>query len=252
MNKKSVKTLVKTTVGLYIFISILYCSNNTGASFSITFKPKPIQKLSISGYVVDKNSLPIKCVKITLVFDTTQQVQITDDDGYYCFTNLEFGKSYTLIPLKTGWKFEPVSYSTTTLQSNIIDYNFIGVSEEKIIIELMNPPSEEFPEGKTYLEFSLPKEGDIKITSSDYEQLKWINQRKNEKVYVMFKGSGPGEYILRVYNLMGEVVYGPEVKNFSSSSGYFEWEPKNIPSGTYIIHIQGPGVNKYKKVVILR
>ncbi len=252
MNKKLLATFLIINVSLCMFRMTLYCGNNTSASFGIIFRPKPIQKLSISGYVTDNKFSPIKNVKMFLMFDTTQQVQITDDDGYYCFSNLEFGKSYLLQPLKTGWKFQPLSYSTTSLQTDVINCNFVGISEEKIIIELSEPPSKEFPEGKTYLEFSLPQEGDIKITSSDYEQLKWINQTKNEKVYIMFKGRSNGEYTLRIFNLAGELVYGPEVKNFNLSIGCFEWTPKNIPSGTYIIHIQGPGMNKYKKVVVLR
>ncbi|MDI6641757.1 MAG: carboxypeptidase regulatory-like domain-containing protein [Elusimicrobiota bacterium] len=210
--------------------------------------PEPERKyFSISGVVMDENSRPIRGVTLSLTGGESKSIT-TGYDGKYSFS-LEWKKQYTVSAYKSGWEFTPPYYSTTTLSADITDWDFVGRSKEKVIIKLPKPPADWFD--SKFPEFSLPADGDIKITPSNYENRRWVNPDKGEKAYVIFKGAKPGNFTLRVFNLVGELIH-EETKYFANGYGYFEWPEESVPSGTYIMHIQGPGINKFRKVVIMR
>ncbi len=93
------------------------------------------------------------------------------------------------------------------------------------------------------------KKGDIKICGSDNGK-GTVNPDQGDIARIFFKGADTGAYECRIFTLMGELVW--EGAQRDVSSGYFEWIPKNISSGLYFVHIKGNGVDKRKKIVVMR
>ncbi|MBN2407773.1 MAG: SBBP repeat-containing protein [Elusimicrobia bacterium] len=92
-------------------------------------------------------------------------------------------------------------------------------------------------------------EGEITIIGSE-EDRGTVNPDKKEPVQIYFKGKKDGKYTLRIFTMLGELVYD-ETKN-SLKDGTFSWIPGDLASGIYIIHIEGPGISIQKKIAILR
>ncbi|MFC2061508.1 T9SS type A sorting domain-containing protein [Elusimicrobiota bacterium] len=92
-------------------------------------------------------------------------------------------------------------------------------------------------------------EGDVVVVGST-ERKGTINPDKGDKVEIQFKGKKKGKYTLRIFTLLGELVY--DETQSSLANGKFSWIPEDIASGIYIVHVEGPGVDIHKKVAILR
>lgn len=233
---------------LFIFLCLLlttYCySANWGASFSITFTPVfiplPVSTFTVSGYVKDTYGTPIKEVKTILKSATTEQITFTTANGYYEFFNVVLD-TYTLTAIKSDWIFNPQEYKYEPLNSDKTNQNFTGSSDLKLII----------PELPGLPEIKLPATGDIKTFQSDPLIRGAITPDTGEKAYIVFKSEQRGRFTLRIFTLVGELVY-EETKESDHGSGYFAWFPENIATGTYLVHIEGPGMNKFNKIVILR
>jgi hypothetical protein len=84
-----------------------------------------VKQYTISGYVKDSSGNGINGVTITLS-GTVSKSTTTTSSGYYEFLDLLSTGTYTVTPTKSGWKFEPVSRTTTTLVADITDCNFTG------------------------------------------------------------------------------------------------------------------------------
>ncbi|MBN2407778.1 MAG: T9SS type A sorting domain-containing protein [Elusimicrobia bacterium] len=95
----------------------------------------------------------------------------------------------------------------------------------------------------------VEEEGEVVIVGSE-ETKGTINPDKKEPVQIYFKGKKEGKYTLRIFTMLGELVYD-ETKN-SLKNGTFSWIPGDLASGIYIIHIEGPGIDIQKKLAILR
>ncbi len=91
--------------------------------------------------------------------------------------------------------------------------------------------------------------GEVKVVGPE-ERKGVINPDKGDKAEIYFKGEKAGKFTLRIYTLLGELIY-EETKD-SLAEGKFSWIPGDIASGTYIVSIEGPGVKIHKKVAILR
>ncbi|MFH1414960.1 MAG: hypothetical protein ABIH89_02605 [Elusimicrobiota bacterium] len=88
------------------------------------------------------------------------------------------------------------------------------------------------------------------ITVGSSERKGIINPDKGDALTVYFKGTAAGRYTLKIFTLIGELVYS-ETKD-SLAGGTFSWIPEDIASGIYVVHVNGPGVNISKKIAILR
>jgi len=77
-----------------------------------------------------------------------------------------------------------------------------------------------------------------------------VNPDKGEKVEIFFKGEQVGKYVCKIFTINGVFVYEDTKDNITE--GKFEWLPKDIATGTYLVYIEGPGIKYKKKVVILR
>jgi Tol biopolymer transport system component len=97
------------------------------------------------------------------------------------------------------------------------------------------------------------QKGEIKVVVSEGGGEKGtINPESGKPVYISYKGGSEGRYTLRIFTQFGEEIY-KETKDSLPAEGWFEWKPeKHLASGVYIVHIEGPGINLFKKIVILK
>jgi len=95
----------------------------------------------------------------------------------------------------------------------------------------------------------VSNQGDILVLGST-ERRGVINPDKGDVAEIQFKGSGAGKYTLRIFTLLGEMVYDESKESYAN--GRFTWIPGDISSGVYIVHVKGPGVNTQVKLAILR
>jgi len=103
-------------------------------------------------------------------------------------------------------------------------------------------------------EISIPKEnGIIKIVVPEGAGEKGtFNPNRGQPVSIGFKGKeGGGKFTLKVFTQFGEKIY-EETKEVTTADGWFEWIPKNLASGIYLVSVEGPGVKIFKKIPILR
>ncbi|MEW6557134.1 MAG: hypothetical protein AB1349_07250 [Elusimicrobiota bacterium] len=99
------------------------------------------------------------------------------------------------------------------------------------------------------IELKEEDKGEIKIIGGT-ESKGTVNPDKGENVKIDFRSDTVGKFECKIFTLTGELVYEETKDNMSS--GRFEWIPKDIASGIYVVSIKGPGVNVHKKVAILR
>ncbi len=95
-----------------------------------------------------------------------------------------------------------------------------------------------------------PAQRQIKVIGSK-EGRGTVNPERGDKAKIFFTGSAAGEYHLRIFTQLGELVY-EDTKEIESNEDWFEWIPESIASGIYIVHIEGPGIKNFSKIAILR
>lgn len=78
-----------------------------------------------------------------------------------------------------------------------------------------------------------------------------IDPDTNKPVSFGFKGNASGNFTMRIYTQLGELVY-EETKAVTSAEGWFDWIPGNLSNGVYLVSIEGPGMKQFKKIAILR
>jgi Tol biopolymer transport system component len=104
------------------------------------------------------------------------------------------------------------------------------------------PVSVAVPTAQGEVKVVIPEGGGTKGT---------INPDSGKPVSIGFKGNQSGQFTLRIFTQFGEQIY-EETKDVTSSDGWFEWIPKGIASGVYMVHVEGPGCKIFKKIAILR
>jgi hypothetical protein len=86
-----------------------------------TFTGTQAQLYSISGYVKDNAGKGVKGIALSLSgTDVSVKKVETDSTGFYKIENLVGGKSYVLLPVKTGYKFDPKFVAFENLKENKI------------------------------------------------------------------------------------------------------------------------------------
>jgi len=177
----------------------------------------------IKGYVRDSGGSGVSDVTVTLS-GSGSATYTTTSNGYYEFTNLTSGRNYTITPSKSNYSFNPENKSYANLAANQDNQNFTG-------IYITNQPSE------------------IKIVGGT-ESKGTINPDRGESAKINFAGTGIGKFVCKIFALTGELVWEDTKENVSA--GQFDWIPKNIASGIYIVYVEGPGIKIHKKMAILR
>jgi len=194
-------------------------SNNlTNANFTCK------RRYYIRGNVAGSNGVAIVKAAVTLTGGQTSAA-VTDVNGNYEFDDLDENSSYNITVIKDGYLFNPASRSTSTLSGALENWNFTGA----------------------YLKSMSA--GDIKIIGS-LKGKGTINPDNGDTAKIYFIAADIGVVSLSIYTLSGEVVWSDSINGLKE--GVFEWVPKNIASGTYVAHVKGPGINKSKKIIIIR
>ncbi len=85
-------------------------------------------RYTISGYVIDNESLPLNDVLITLS-GYENDTEYTNEDGYYNFYDLLGGKYYMITPSMDDWTFNPDHMEFDPLESDQYNQDFIGTSD---------------------------------------------------------------------------------------------------------------------------
>jgi hypothetical protein len=108
----------------YVFDPKTKTFENLNENKTQNFTGSTAPKFSISGYVKDKNSQSIGCVSMTIVggsniSTSVKEMKVLTDSvtGFYKFENLETG-TYTLIPVKKAYTFDPKSKVFENLNEN--------------------------------------------------------------------------------------------------------------------------------------
>lgn len=180
-------------------------------------------------------------------------------DGYIYFTTGKGVGGSELWRSKDGTEWEQAvedgygdtqNYNSFLAKHSLGDWLYVGTANSgggKVYrIDLSKRGDGTTSTGETTI---IKESGSIEIVGST-ERKGIINPDKGDKVEIYFEGQQPGKYTLRIFNLLGELIY-EDSKN-SLSGGTFSWIPEDIASGIYIVSVVGPGVNINKKMAILR
>jgi GH18 family chitinase len=84
-----------------------------------------LNKYSISGTIVDTNTIALANITVNLTGDITKSTT-TNSSGNYTFTNLLESGTYTITPSSNIYSFAPISISTVNLIGNLTSKNFTG------------------------------------------------------------------------------------------------------------------------------
>ncbi|MEW6515882.1 MAG: carboxypeptidase regulatory-like domain-containing protein [candidate division FCPU426 bacterium] len=82
----------------------------------------------IRGYLVDNQGYVLQDALVTLS-GSSAGTRNTGTTGYYEFTNLPAGGTYTLTPSKFGYEFVPVSLTYASINQNYDNQNYVGTSQ---------------------------------------------------------------------------------------------------------------------------
>jgi hypothetical protein len=127
---------------------------------------------------------------------------VTNEDGYYEFTDLPENEAYTIMTVPSGDGLigaASIVKSIAMLKNSVTDLNFNAVA----LVDTM--PSNE-----------------VKILGST-EGRGTINPDRGEKAQIMFNGREVGKYELRIFDLQGNMI--KELSLSDVSRGVFEWFP---------------------------
>jgi PKD repeat protein len=181
------------------------------------------RKYYIRGTVKTTDGAAVSKAMVVLSGSNSGSIE-TDSNGNYSFSDLPEGSSYTVTAVKNGYSFNP-SARAGELLAPIDGWDFYGTN------------------------FNAMPEGEIKVIGSASGR-GTINPDKGETAKIFFKASNTGKVELRIFTLTGELVWETAMDNVKE--GAFEWVPRNIASGVYIVHIKGPGIKTRKRIAILK
>ncbi|OGS20709.1 MAG: hypothetical protein A3J83_00020 [Elusimicrobia bacterium RIFOXYA2_FULL_40_6] len=177
---------------------------------------------SISGYTLWAGGSPISGVILALSGSGTASAT-SAADGAYSFVGLSAGGNYVVTPSKSGLTFAPAFKQFLTLSANQT-FNFSGSS--------------------------YTFRGNVGLKDNE------INPTKNQVVTISYKTTGSGNIKIEAYDLKGTLVKTILDQNVTAS-GSTTWDGKDkmnsvLPSGIYLIHVEGPGISETKKVCIIK
>jgi len=224
-------------------------------------KPK---KFNITGRVAIKKEtdkgIPLVVIQVFDEGNNRIASFTTDDSGRYEFKDLDGDKSYTIIPKKENWDFEPSSYTVYLVTNTII--NFDGIYQ----LANITPTKIDLPLGENnqIVTVNMSKPGEVKIivggerSEKPKEQRGTVNPDKGEIVGIVFNpNKKPDEYIgqkftIKIFTLTGELIEEFTKTPQTADDTWMKWVPKDIASGIYIVYVEGPGVKVHKKIAIVR
>jgi hypothetical protein len=188
---------------------------------------------SVSGYVLDEDGSGGDDVTITLSSGGVTLATVkTPENGYYSFSNCTLNSNLTVTPTQTKYTFKPESINIPSLSANTVNAAFTRIY----------PP---LTENSTVLPILA---GEARIVGSK-DGKGTINPDKGDTAKIYYRGSEEGEFKCKIFTLNGDLVWE---QTRDEDEGMFEWIPKHIASGAYVVFINGPGIKVNKKIIIVR
>lgn len=152
----------------------------------------------------------------------------TDASGDFSFVGLAMGSDYTITPVKAGYTFSPASRTVSNFSGTVsgLDFTASGLGVEDVV-----------------------GAQELRIVGSSAQQ-GTINPTKGDTAKIYFQGTATGTYECRIFNINRAQVWHDKMDNVNN--GVFEWFPEDMPSGAYIVNVQGPGFSQTKKLAVLK
>lgn len=291
----------------------IWNSSATGPPTTPMPGPEVSVTYSIQGWVLDESDRGISGVTINLSGYVSGSIvsgtYTTQASGYYKFVGVPRGGDYTVTPSKAGYTFEPPSISTTSLNGNLDNQNFIGtpltyyikgyvrdsegVGIEEVRMDLTGATEKvTHTNADGYYEFSGLVSGNYTVTPSkegysfsppqrSYSPLDankdnqnfvgtvgaeievrggeggYLDPEKNEKATIILRPTASGEVKITIYTLRGQPVWEREIAVSAGSERHISWACENsyrekVASGIYVVHIKGIGIDRKKKIAVVR
>lgn len=85
----------------------------------------------------------------------------------------------------------------------------------------------------------------------------FVNPVTGDKLSIGFKPTGSGSIKIKIFDGKGKLVRMFTTEANGMQSGSIQWDGRDssgriVPSGIYLIHVKGPGIDTTKKTVILK
>lgn len=165
----------------------------------------------------------------------------TDDTGAYEITGL-LQDNYTVTPEKKDMNFEPLERAYAPLVSDMDDQDYTAYS---ITVDDDVTPNDSF--------FNV-QPGDVLIRGGEKG---YVNPAKDEDALICFNASEEGLVTICLYTMRGRLVKKLEKQTKGNTGDGIIWDCTNssndtVGSGIYIAHVTGPGLNKTKKIAVIK
>lgn len=226
-------------------------ARNEMLDYTLIFSTVERPKYKISGYVLDESSNGVVGVKVSILKDSEKLSEtITKNDGKFEFNDLEGYLSYLIKFEKQGYN---LSLTSTTLyltadSSLVVIASYIP-SEKPKEIYLITDSNE-------LLKVELPTENNIKVIYQSKNRL--IDTNKEPLILVFNPKSSPSDYVnksfkIKLYRLDGTLVETYEKIPKNPEDLVFKLRTsRDLPTGVYVVTVEGPNIKNYKKVTISR
>lgn len=182
---------------------------------------------ALSGKVQNARGQGVSGVSM-VISEGISDTAATDSSGAYTFVGLALGSDYTITPVKEGYTFSPPNRTISNFAETVAGLNFTasGLAVEDVV---------------------QPQE--LRVVGSAAQQ-GTVNPTKGDTAKIYFQGTTTGTYECRIFNINRVLVWQDEKEG--TNMGMFEWFPKDMPSGAYIVNVQGPGFSQTKKFAVLK
>lgn len=198
---------------------VFYSGGLSGSDTCTIIPPSPVL-YSIKGKIKDSGGKGLSYVKIVLS-GTNSAIYWTKDDGYYEFTGIP-SENYIVTPTPVhGMQFNPSNRSYTGLSQNYTNQDF----------EIVAPP--------------------IILTNNLF------NPAKGEHATIVYKLEQRGHVIIKLYDLLGELIIVLVDEEKDAGSYSIDWFGKNengsrVASGTYLLYFKAGKYKKIEKVIVIK
>ena len=208
--------------------------------------PDPAATYRIRGHVRDANGSGVADTVMNVYRAGVHTATIaTDDTGAYEITGLP-QDNYTVTPEKQDMNFEPLerAYAPLVSDMNDQDYTAYSITVDDDINDDVTPHDS----------FFNVQPGDVLIRGGEKGH---VNPAKDEDALICFNASEEGLVTICLYTMQGRLVKKLEKHTEGNAGDGIIWDCTNrsnetVSSGIYIAHVTGPGLNKTKKIAVIK
>ncbi len=223
-------TVTPATFGSYTFAPVSYSTASLNGiignwNFTGALPAPAAVQYTITGQVLDGKEIGVPGVAVVLSGDVSKNT-ITDANGNFQLTGLSLNARCVLQLSKAGYEFSPQRSVSVliTQQRTILNFRAAAVMD-------------------------MTGVGSIKILGSAAGR-GTVNPDSGDVAKIYFKGDSVGRFEMRIFTIGGKQVHEDTMEGVSE--GIFEWLPKDMASGTYIVYIKGPGISAKQKLMVIR